>query len=115
MLLAVIGIYGIVSYAVAQRTHEMGIRMALGTTPARLRMSLLWQGLIPIVAARSPDRLCRPQRTLALENLVEVAKSLDAATYTASVLVIALTAATGIWVATRPIVRLDVMDVLRTE
>jgi ABC-type antimicrobial peptide transport system permease subunit len=50
-----------------------------------------------------------------LESLVDGAKSVNAATYAASVLFIALIAATGIWVATRPIARLDVAEILRTE
>ncbi|HWB96608.1 MAG TPA: FtsX-like permease family protein, partial [Bryobacteraceae bacterium] len=54
VLLAVIGIYGIVSYAVAQRTREMGVRMALGTTPAKLRAGLLRQGLLTVGAGVIP-------------------------------------------------------------
>jgi hypothetical protein len=54
LLLAAIGIYGTVSYAVIQRTQEMGVRMALGTTPARLRGMLLRQGLLMVAAGAIP-------------------------------------------------------------
>ena len=115
LILAIIGIYGIVAYTVAQRTHEMGIRMALGTTPARLRAGLVRQGLIPIAAGAIPGIAGAVLSGRLLESLVDGAKSVNAATYAASVLFIALIAATGIWVATRPIARLDVAEILRTE
>jgi putative ABC transport system permease protein len=50
LVLAIIGIYGVVSYTVARRTHEMGVRMALGSTPAQLRVDLVRQGLLTIGA-----------------------------------------------------------------
>ncbi len=115
LLLAVIGIYGVVSYTVAQRTHEMGIRMALGTTPARLRVTLLRQGFIPIAGGAIPGVAGAALSGRLLESLVEGAKSLSAAAYVASVLFIAFIAALGIWIATRPIARLDIMEILRTE
>jgi predicted permease len=115
LLLAVIGIYGVVSYTVAQRTHEMGIRMALGTTPVRLRVSLLRQGLIPIAAGALPGIAGAVLSGRLLESLVDGAKSVNVTTYAASVLFIAMIAAIGIWVATRPIARLDIAEILRTE
>jgi predicted permease len=115
LLLAVIGIYGIVSYTVARRTHEMGIRMALGTTPDRLRMTLLRQGLLTIAAGAVPGIAGAMLIGRFLESLVEGAKSVSPVTCAASVLFIAAIAAAGIWTATRPIVRLDVMEILRTE
>ncbi len=115
LLLAVIGIYGIVSYTVAQRTHEMGVRMALGTTPARLRVSLLRQGLIPIAAGAIPGIAGAVLSGRLLGSLVDGAKSVSPVAYAASVLFIVLIAAIGIWVATRPIARLDIAEILRTE
>ena len=105
VLLAIIGIYSIVSYTVARRTPEMGVRMALGATPARLRASVLRQGLI--AGAVLSGRL--------LESLVDGAKSVNAPAYVAALLFITSIAAIGIWVATRPIARLDIVEILRAD
>ena len=115
LLLAVIGIYGIVSYTVARRTHEMGVRMALGTTPVHLRVILMLQGLIPIAGGAIPGIAGAVLSGRLLENLVDGAKSVNATAYATAVLFIALIAAAGIWVATRPIARLDIAQILRTE
>lgn len=115
LLLAVIGIYGIVSYAVARRTHEMGVRMALGSTPAQLRLNLVRRGLIPIAAGAILGIGAAVLSVRLLENLVDGAKSVNAVAYVAAVLGMALIAAVGIWVATRPIAQLDIMEILRTE
>jgi ABC-type antimicrobial peptide transport system permease subunit len=115
LLLAVVGVYGIVSYTVARRTHEMGVRMALGATPAHLRVILLRRGLVTIAAGAIPGIAGALLGGRLLENLVEGAKAANATIYAASVLFIALIAAAGIWLATRPIGRLNIVEILRTD
>jgi predicted permease len=115
LLLAILGIFDVVSYTVARRTHEMGVRMALGATPEKLRAHLLGQGLIPIVAGAIPGIACAIFSGRLLTSLVEGARSVDAPWYAAATCFIAAIAAIGIWIATRPIARLDVADVLRTQ
>lgn len=83
--------------------------------PARLRVSLLRQGLIPIAGGAIPGIAAAVLSGRLLENLVDGAKSVNATTYAASVLFIAVIAATGIRVATRPIARLDIVEILQTN
>jgi putative ABC transport system permease protein len=115
LLLAVIGIYGVVSYSVTQRTHEMGVRMALGGSPASLRGKLLRQGLLTIGAGAVPGVVGAVLTGRFLDSLVEGAKPANATTYAGSVFFIACIAALAIWIATRPIARLDIAEILRTE
>jgi predicted permease len=115
VLLAVIGIYGIVSYAVVQRTQEMGVRMALGTTPARLRSMLLRQGLLMVAAGALPGIAGAQLTSRFLETLMEGAKPIGLAASSGLLLLFALVASASIWSATRRIATLDIMAILRSE
>ena len=114
-LLTVIGIYGIVSYAVVQRTQEMGVRMALGTTPVRLRGMLLRQGLLMVAAGALPGIAGAQLSGRFLESLMDGAKPIGLAASSGVVLFFALVASASIWSATRRIASLDIMAILRRE
>ena len=115
LFLAVIGIYSVVSCAVAQRTHEMAVRLALGATPAGLRGTMLWQGLLTVAAGAIFGIAGAMFTGRFLESLVAGAKSVDLATLILSFLLIALIASASIAAGTRRIARLDILDLLRIE
>jgi putative ABC transport system permease protein len=113
--LALLGIYGIVSYAVAERSHEMGIRMALGRTPAQLRGMLLRQGLLMVATGAIPGILGAQISGRLLENLIEGAIPLGAPASGILVSFFVFVASAAIWSATRRIASLDVLSILRSE
>lgn len=115
LLLAVMAIYGVVSYAVALRTREMGVRLALGATPVRLRGTLLRQGLLTVAVGAISGVAGATLSGRFLASLVEGAKSFDLATFILSILFITLIASVSIWVGTGPIARLDILEILRIE
>jgi predicted permease len=115
LLLAVIGIYGVAAYAVSRRTHEMGVRLALGTTPDRMRIAILGQGLMTVAFGALPGAVCAMITGRFLQSLIDGAPPVSLAVCGLAFLVIAATAASSIWIATRRIARLDIMDVLRAE
>lgn len=115
LLLAVIGIYGVVSFSVAQRSHEMGVRLALGTTPRRLRTTLLEQALTTVAAGSIAGIAGALLSGKFIESLVDGAQPIGIETCVGAAALIALSAAVAVWSATRSIMRLDVMEVLRAE
>ena len=115
LLLAVIGIYGAVSYAVAQRTHELGVRMALGTTSHRLRSALLGRGLITVAAGAAPGIVGALLLGRFVESLIAGAQPISLSACVAPVLLIGVVSAAGLWFATRRIARLDITEILRAD
>jgi putative ABC transport system permease protein len=115
LLLAIIGVYGVTSYSVLQRTREMGIRLALGTTPGRLRATLLRQSAWTIALGGLAGLAMAIGFGRYLQSLVQGADSAIVATSAFAVLVTAFVAAAATWSATRHIARLDVGEVIRAE
>jgi predicted permease len=115
LLLAIIGIYGVVSYSVAQRTHEIGVRMAVGATSSGVRWMILRQGLLPAIAGMAIGIGGAAGLGRFLEHLISSAKSMDALTCTGAALGLAVTAAISTWTATRRVARLDPITILRSE
>lgn len=115
LFLAVIGTYSVVSYAIALRTHEMGVRLALGATPVELRGTLLRQGLLTVAAGATFGIAGALLTGRFLESLVEGAKSVDPATLILSIVLMASVASASVWAGTRRIARLDVLSILRSE
>ena len=113
LLVAVAGIFSVVSYAVVQRVREMGIRLALGTTPAALRTSVLREGLLMVAVGVILGIAGAALTGRVLEPLIEGAGSMDPRALILSALLILATAATCIWFGTRRITKLDIMDILR--
>jgi ABC-type antimicrobial peptide transport system permease subunit len=115
LLLAVIGIYGIVSYAVVERTQEMGIRMALGRTPVQVRGMLLRHGLLMVMAGAIPGIAGARLTGRLLESLMDGAKPIGPAMSAGLVLFFGFVASASIWSATRRIASLDILAILRSE
>jgi putative ABC transport system permease protein len=115
LLLAIIGVYGVVSYAVIQRTREMGIRLALGSTPVRLRTALVGRMSITLAAGGLAGILLAAAFGRYLQAMVHGASAETLGTSTLAVAITASVGAAAAWLATHRIARLDIADVLRVE
>jgi predicted permease len=115
VLLALIGIYGIVSHSVAERTQEMGLRMALGATPARVRGMLLTQSLLVIAVGAVLGVVGANAVGRSLGSLIPEAMPVGLITAIALSISLSAAAAITIWCATRRIPELDIMRMLQAE
>src|SRR5262249_49430891 len=77
LLLAVVGVYGIVSYGASQRTREIGIRMALGGTPSTVLWLVLRQGATLVIAGIEAGLALTAFATRAISKLLYMVSATD--------------------------------------
>jgi len=115
LLLAIIGIYGVASYSVAQRTHEIGVRLAVGARSSEVRWMILRQGFIPAAIGMAIGIGGAEWLGKFLAHLIDGAKSMDAPTCAMAAGGLALVAMISTWTATRRVARMDPVTILRSE
>ncbi len=115
LLLALIGVYGVMSYAVAQRTREIGIRIALGAARGEVVRMVLWRGL-RIVGIATALGLCAAYGAARLieRQLFNVSPT-DVVTFVGAPAVLAVVAALACWVPARRAARVDPAVALQSE
>jgi putative ABC transport system permease protein len=115
LLLAAVGLYGVLAYLVAQRTHEIGIRIALGAARARVMRLVLGQGLALAGAGLALGLAGAAGATRALRGMLFGVAPTDAAVYAALALLLGAVALLACWLPARRAVRVDPMVALRAE
>jgi predicted permease len=113
--LAAIGIYGVMSYLVGQGTREIGIRMALGATEARVLSLVLRQGMLVALAGAGIGLLAALALGRFLESLLFGIRADDPLTFVAVALTLAAVALVASYLPARRAARTDPMVSLRTE
>lgn len=115
LILAVVGVYGVVSFAASQRTHEIGIRMALGANRRDILLLVLRQGLILVIGGVLSGVLLAWALTRSMATLLVGVSPTDALTFVTATL---LLGGIGLWACYAPArraMRLDPMVALRYE
>jgi putative ABC transport system permease protein len=115
LVLAIVGIYGVMSYLVAERRHEFGIRMALGAEKRNVLRQVLGQGLSLSLAGIGTGIAAGFALTRFLSNLLFEVKPQDPLTFLAVSLVMIAVALLSCYVPARRATTVDPAKVLRTE
>jgi putative ABC transport system permease protein len=115
LLLAAIGIYGIMSYGVKRRTRELGIRMALGAQPRAVMRLVLRQGMVLAASGLALGVVIALMVTRLMERLLFGIAPSDPLTYLLVSAALATVALGAIWVPARRALRTDPAEALRVD
>jgi putative ABC transport system permease protein len=113
LLLASVGLYGVMAYVVSRRTREIGIRMALGGQPSAIRWSVLRQGVLVSLAGLALGMLVSVATAKAISGLLFGVEALDVATYVAIAALLLVVAFLASYVPARRATRVDPLLALR--
>jgi putative ABC transport system permease protein len=115
LILALVGVYGVISYVVTQRTREVGIRIALGAEAGEIRWMLVRQGLILGVIGTAVGTAASLAATSALGALMFGVTAHDPLTFGAVAVLLVLVSVCASWIPARRATRIDPLVALRAN
>jgi putative ABC transport system permease protein len=115
LILAAIGIYGVMAYVVSLRTHEIGVRMALGAQTSDVSKLVVRQGMGPALAGVASGLVGGWALTRWMQALLFETSALDSVTFTLSAVGLTLVALAACYVPSRRAARIDPLTALRHE
>jgi len=115
LALAAIGIYGILAYAVTERTHEIGVRLALGAQPRDVLSMIVAQGMAMTAAGAAIGVVAALAVTRLMSSLLFGISAADPMTFAAIPLLLGVVAFVACYVPARRATRVDPLVALRTE
>jgi predicted permease len=115
LALGIVGIYGVVAYVVAQRSREIGIRMALGAKSGQVRTMFLRQGLALSAVGLGVGLVAALVLTRLMSSLLFGIESTDVVTYVAAIGVILAAAALASYLPARRASAIDPVETLKAE
>ena len=115
LTLAVVGVYGVVGYLVGQRTHEIGVRLALGADRGRVLRGVLFEGLRPVTLGIAAGVVASLAGSRWLSQMLFSVAPTDTLTYVVVIALLFAAAAMAILIPAGRATRVDPMIALRTE
>jgi ABC-type antimicrobial peptide transport system permease subunit len=115
LALCAIGIYGVISFATAQRTREIGVRMALGAGRSSIRAMVLREGAVVIAIGLGCGLVASAGATRYLQTLLFEVRAIDPLTSVAVCLLLSLVAMAACYIPARRATRVDPVVALRVE
>ena len=115
LFLAAFGLYGLLSYTVAQRRREIGVRMALGAQRGDILTLVVGQGAALIAAGAVAGLLAAAALSRILESFLYGVATADRLTFVAAPLLLVAVALVACWLPARRATRIHPMDALRIE
>jgi predicted permease len=115
LLLAAVGVYGVVGYLVGQRTQEIAVRLALGAPRRTVLTLMLWEGMRPIALGLVAGLAASLAATRLVSNMLFQTSPTDAVTYAAVIAILTATACAAVLIPARRAARIEPATALRAE